>query len=161
VADWLTHVLIAYTVVELAGYHWEWIDDGYVTVGMAGALIPDVSKAYLVLGERGIESSLGVPFEWYGLHTVGGLVVLALAATLWFAGGVRRRVFGLLLLGGGTHLVLDSFIKEPTGHSYAALWPLTYHRVPSLGLYISTDVWPVLVAGLLAVAVRYVTPGDR
>lgn len=149
--DLLTHVLFAYALMTVAGHVWDWINGPFVAVGMAGALIPDVSKAYLVIDERWIEAWLGVPFEWYGLHTLGGVVVLSLAATLWFAESVRRHVFLALALGGGTHLLLDSFIKEPTGHSYAALWPITYHRIPSLGLYISTDLWPLFIAGLLAV----------
>jgi len=40
-----------------------------------------------------------------------------------------------------------------TGYSYAAFWPLTEYRLPAGGLYLSTDRWPALVAGLCAVLV--------
>lgn len=156
VPDLLSHVLFAYALVTLLGLRWKWLEGGYVTLGMAGALVPDLSKAYLVIDEDAVEAALAAPFEWYGLHTLGGVLVVTALVSLWVEQGVRRRAFAVCAFGGGTHLLLDSFIAEPTGYSYAALWPLTYHRVPSIGLYISTDIWPLGVAvgvALLAFAV--------
>lgn len=148
--DLLTHVLFAYATLTILSLRWSWLDGEHVTIGMVGALIPDLSKAYLLIDEESIEVLLGLPFEWYGIHTVGGVATIAALVALWCEREVMGRVLAAGVIGGLTHLLLDSFIKEPTGYSYAALWPLTYHRIPSAGLYISTDIWPIIVAGAIA-----------
>jgi|GEM_PF-1945190 hypothetical protein len=50
----LRHILFSYRAVTLLLPRWPWVDDRYVTLGMAGALAPDVSKAYMVIREDGI-----------------------------------------------------------------------------------------------------------
>lgn len=148
--DLLTHVLFAYSFATLLGQRVHWIEREYVTLFMAGALIPDVSKAYLVVGEATVKSVIGQPFEWYGIHTLGGILVVSALVATWVDWDEVKPVLLMAFGGGLSHLLLDSFIQEPTGYSYAALWPITYHRVPSAGLYISTDVWPVVAAACLA-----------
>jgi hypothetical protein len=72
------------------------------------------------------------------------------AATGWSVSRVAGT--GLLALGAATHLAADALLVKPTGHSYPVLWPLTRYHPPTPGLYLSTDPWPTIAAGLVAVA---------
>lgn len=150
--DLLSHVLVAFAVFRLASLRVRWLSTPYVTAAMAGAMLPDVSKVGLVVDSGDVAAVLGVPFDWFVIHTLGGVLVLAALGAIWVAPAHRRRAFGVVVAGAGTHLFLDALLMKPSGHSYAALWPLTAARLPTPGLYRSTDVWPTLTALLLAVA---------
>jgi hypothetical protein len=47
--DWLTHVLIAYSVCQLLSWRYVWFSPPYVAVAMGGALLPDASKLNLLI----------------------------------------------------------------------------------------------------------------
>jgi len=89
---------------------------------------------------------------------------VTLFGSLLFAPEYRRDVVVLVAIGAASHHVLDLGLMTSTGYSYAAFWPLTEYRLPAGGLYLSTDRWPALVAGLCAVLVwaleRRVGSGD-
>jgi hypothetical protein len=148
--DLLAHALIAYTLAMLLSWRYDWLAPAYVTVAMAGAFIPDLTKIRLLLPSVAVESLLGIPFDWGGLHTLGGsLVALAIGVVL-VASADRRRVAGLLGLGATSHLLADALLLSPSGRSYPVLWPLTYLHPPTPGLYLSTDPEPMLVAAVAA-----------
>lgn len=150
--DLLAHVLAAYAVFRLAGLRWKWITRPYVTVGMVGSIVPDVMKVGILVDDSSIENLLGLPFSWFPLHTAGGVLVSCAIGGLLVESGERRRVFGLLVAGAGTHLLLDGLLRKPTGRSDPLLWPLTWYRPPTPGLYLSTEAWPTAAALVFAVA---------
>jgi hypothetical protein len=148
--DLLAHVLLGYALARPLSTRSAWLDRPQVTVAMAGACIPDLAKAALVVPSSAVTAALGVPFEWFALHTLGGTLLVTLAGTLLVAGRWRRPVALLLGVGAGSHLLLDALLATPSGRSYAVLWPLTRLHPPTPGLYLSTDPWPTAAAALLA-----------
>lgn len=155
-ADLLTHVLVGYVLGTLLAFRYDWLDARYVTVVMLGALVPDLTKISLVIPDAVVEHTLGVPFSWFAVHTpVGSLVACAVGALL--AGDAhRKRVFALLLIGAASHHVLDAMLIKATGYSYALAWPVSAYVFPSPNLYLSSDQWPALVAGGVAVSLWFV-----
>ncbi|KYH25076.1 hypothetical protein HAPAU_28970 [Halalkalicoccus paucihalophilus] len=152
--DLLTHALVLYVVLTVASWRIEWLTPSFVTVGMMGAMIPDLTKIKLVVPSHRVESVLGVPFDWFALHTLGGSLVSVLIGAVLVPSRYRTRVFSLLALGATSHLLLDALLINPSGYSYALFWPLTGYHPPTPGLYLSTDRWPALAAGALAALVR-------
>lgn len=73
--DLLAHALIAYTICTLLSWRYGWITPTYVTVGMAGAFIPDLATIDLIVSGELVEEMLGIPFDWFALHTAGGTLV--------------------------------------------------------------------------------------
>lgn len=151
--DLLTHALVMYVVCTVVSWRVEWLTPSYVTVGMMGAMIPDLTKVKLVVSSHRVESVLGVPFDWFALHTLGGSLVSVLIGTVLVPHGYRTRVLSLLMLGAVSHLLLDALLIGPSGHSYALLWPLTGYHPPTPGLYLSTDRWPAVGTATLAALV--------
>lgn len=153
--DLLAHALIAYTVCTALAWRYEWISPAYVTVGMAGAFIPDMTKVGLVLSDAVVENVLGLPFSWGGIHTTGGALVGVAIGVVLVSREERRRVAALLGLGAATHLLADALLLKPTGHSNAVLWPLTRWHPPTPGLYLSTQPWPMITAAGVAAVIWY------
>lgn len=151
--DLLTHALVMYIAVTVASWRVEWLTPAYVTVAMMGAMIPDTTKIRLLMPSHRVESALGIPFDWFALHTLGGSLVSVLIGAVLVPQEYRTRVVSLLALGAASHLLLDALLVNPSGRSYALLWPLTAYHPPTPGLYLSTDRWPALVAGALAALV--------
>lgn len=151
VPDLLGHALLAYTVARLLSLRSQWLDGQYVTVVMAGAFVPDLTKVALLVPSEVVASALGVPFSWYALHTLGGATVSIAIGCLLVGPGHRRRVGALLSLGAASHLVADALLRTPTGRAGPLLWPVTRWHPPSPGLYLSTEPWPTLVFALTAV----------
>lgn len=155
--DLLTHVLVAYAVVTIGSWRYEAVTPSAVTVAMMGAMIPDLTKVALAAPSYRIEALLGVPFDWFALHTAGGSFVSVLIGTVLASRHNRTRVFLLLAFGAASHLLLDGFLVNPSGYSYAVFWPLTGYHPPTPGLYLSTDRWPALLAGTVAAMVWVIT----
>lgn len=153
--DLLTHVLIAYALGTALSLQYDWLTPEYVTVVMLGSVVPDLTKIYLVVPSYRIEAWLGIPFDWFAIHTVGGVLVATAVGALCTTRDHRRRVFGLLLVGALLHLVLDALLIKVSGHMEPMLWPLTSYRPPTPGLYLSSDRWTIAVAGAFAVLARY------
>ena len=65
----------------------------------------------------------------------------------------RRTLLLLLGVGAGSHLLADSLLLTPTGRSVQLIWPLSQDKVPSPGLYLSTQPEPMLVTGAIALLV--------
>lgn len=153
--DLLAHAFIAYAVCTTLAWRYDWISPAYVTVGMAGAFIPDMTKMVLVIPNAAVEQALGLPFDWSGVHTLGGAIVGVAIGVVLVSDRERRRVAALLALGAATHLVADALLLKPTGHSYAVLWPLTRWHPPTPGLYLSTQPWPMVVMAAVAAGTWY------
>lgn len=123
--DLLSHAFIAYTVCTLLALRYPWLTPEYVTVGMAGAFIPDLAKAELLIDNTIVGNLLGLPFDWSGLHTLGGAIVAVLVGVTLAKHEYRRRVAALLSIGAASHLVADALLRKASGHSYPILWPFT------------------------------------
>jgi len=153
VPDLLTHVLAGYTLATALRVRFDWLSPAYVTVCMAGGLLPDTAKLYLVVPDAAIATLLGVPFSWHVLHTLGGVVVGVSVGGVLARRADRLRVVGLLSLGAGSHLAADGLLLTGSGHSKPMLWPLVRVGLPTPGLYLSTEPTPLVVTGVAAVAV--------
>lgn len=153
--DLLSHAFIAYALCTLLALHYDWLTPQYVTIGMVGAFIPDLTKIDLIIGSNTIAAAIDAPFDWFALHTLGGVAVATLVGVVLATRTERRRVFALLALGAGSHLVADALLLKASGLSSPLLWPLTHAPIPTPGLYRSTDIWPSILTGLLALATWY------
>ena len=160
-ADLLTHVLAAYVLLTVAGWRVGWLEPRWVVVGMGGAAIPDLVKVERLVDEGVVQSALGVPFEYDPVSSLAGVLVVAGATTLFF-GQARRRVYGLLVAGGLSSLVLDGLRVYVDGSSSFWLYPLWW-RPPTPSLYVTADARVVVVAVAVSIGVfvvdRYVV-GD-
>lgn len=157
--DLLTHVLLAYAVLRIGGVAVDGVDGPVVVAGMAGAMTPDLTKIGILVNDAVVTDALGLPFSWFALHTVGGVAASAAIGAALVGAEHRRAAAGALLAGGASHLVIDGMLAKPGGVSDPLLWPLTWWRPPTPGLYRSTDVWPLLVAIGLAAAVWLANDG--
>ncbi|THE65158.1 metal-dependent hydrolase [Salinadaptatus halalkaliphilus] len=145
-ADVLTHVLAGYIIGSVLALSVDRIKTAHVTVVMVGAVVPDLAKIDLVLSETTVAATLGIPWNWTALHTLGGSIVMAGLCALVVDRRHRLLVFGLFLVGALSHHVLDLLLLTWDGRAYPVLWPLTGYRPPSGGLYMSSDRWPLLLA---------------
>lgn len=164
-AESLSHVLVAFALCTAAGWGIGWLDRRWVAVGMVGAILPDLNRIDLLLDDAAVEQALGVPFDWGGLHTLGGVLLLAAVGAVLFGRAYeRRRAFLLLVAGGSSHLVIDAVKAWADGSNGAYLYPLSWWRNPTPGWYVSADRHVVVVAVVVAGAVwlvdRYVNPAD-
>jgi hypothetical protein len=149
--DLFAHAVIGYCLGTALAFRYDWLTPAYVTVVMAGAFVPDLSKVYLLVPDAVVAETLGVPFSWFALHTLGGSAVAVLIGGGLVAGDERRRGLGLLSLGAGSHLVADALLLTPTGFSKPMWWPVAHVGLPSPGLYLSTEPTPLFVASAVAV----------
>lgn len=152
-ADLLTHVLVPYVVLTIASWRVGWLDRSWVVVAMAGAIIPDLVKLSLLVDASTIGSLLGVSFTYQAVSSLGGVVLLAAAGTLAFQRRLWPRVFGLLVFGGFTALLLDGMRKFATGTANPWLYPFLYDRIPTPNLYVTADTVVPLVAVTVAIGV--------
>lgn len=150
--DLLTHVLVAYALATALSWRYDWLTPAFVTAAMAGAMVPDMTKVAIVAHSFDVAAALGVPFDWFALHTLGGTAVSVLIGVVLVRSRFRRRAALALALGAATHLALDALLVKVTGHSYAVFWPLTAWHPPTPELLLSTDRWPAVLAAAVALA---------
>lgn len=155
--DGLAHVLFAYAACTALSWRYEWLTASYRTAGMAGGLIPDLSKLGLLVPAWRVGDALRLPFSWDALETGGAALVCVGLGAVFVVPDERRRTATVLGVGAATHLLTDALLAKPSGHSFAVAWPVTRYRPPTPGLYRSTDPGPTVVALALAVCVWGVT----
>lgn len=150
--DLLAHALLAYAIARVASLRYDWLTRPYVTAVMAGAFIPDIMKARLLVSSGEMSALLGMPFSWGGWMTLGGAVVFVLVGGLLVAPAVRQKAAIALAVGAASHLLSDALLINASGRSYPVFWPLTRWVPPTPGWYLSTEPRPTVVAALLALA---------
>jgi hypothetical protein len=150
VADLLTHVLAAYVLATLCSLRDARITPAATTAAMVGGLVPDLNRIELLLPATTVETTLGVPFAWDALLTVGGVAVAVALGTLLVPRRLRPMTAAMLSLGALSHFVLDYLLRFPSGHTHPYLWPLTAAGLPGPGLYLSSARWPAAVAVVVA-----------
>lgn len=150
--DLLSHVLFAYIVATLASVY-RHLTKAQVTACLFGAILPDVSKIGLFFDDDFIETIVG-PVDFLGWHTLVG-VGLSIAFLSLLVDEEERRITAFMLtVGALSHVGLDLLLRTSTGlTNYALFWPVSDYRPKTPGLYLSGDVWVVLVSLLLAVCV--------
>ncbi|PSP34449.1 hypothetical protein BRC64_00750 [Halobacteriales archaeon QH_10_67_22] len=149
--DLLTHVLVAYVLLTVAGWRVEAVDARWRAVGMGGAAIPDLGKVSLLVDGRTVEGLLGVPFSYGPLSTLTGVVLVSGVIAVAFGRRYRRRAFTFLLVGGVASLLGDALRLTVNGRAGPLLYPLSWWRPPAPGLYVSSD--PRVLAFVLVAAV--------
>ena len=158
-ADLLTHALVAYSLAVVLSWRYPWIKPYHVTAAMVGATLPDLTRIGLIL-DPGVIESYGVPFSWTSLHTpVGGMLVVGVLVLLVDC-SYRREVFLFLSLGLATHLILDIFLISVTGRTYALFYPISMYRAYAPGFYLSTQVLPAMITGVIASLVTKFGPQE-
>jgi len=153
-ADLLTHVLAAYVLLTVASWRIDAVRHRWIPVGMGGAAIPDLVKIRMLVDPDVVGNTLGVPFAYSPVSTLGGVLLIAGAITLAFERRYWRRAYMFLLVGGTTSLVLDGLRAFADGSAGTWLYPFTWWRPPTPSLYVTSDP-RVAVAGVLAAAVVY------
>ena len=163
-AEWLTHILIAYALFTTMSWIIDWIDYSWVAVGMVGSILPDLSRIRLAVSDELMTSILGVPFNWDGLHTIGGIIVLSAIGALLFKTSRQQRCgFVILVSGAVSHLVVDLPQQYADGYMLTNyyLFPLPPWRPPTPGWYVSADRWVVIIALAIALIVFLVDHGRK
>jgi hypothetical protein len=160
-AELLSHVLFAFGLFTIVGWAVDWLDRKWVAVGAVGSLFPDLNRLGLLIDEYTVSQMLGIPFDWGGLSTLGGVVLLAAVGAVLF--DTRREQlggFGLLVAGGVSHLLVDGVKQWADGAGGTPLYPLSWWRPPTPGLYVSSGRWVLGVAVVFGLIVflldRYV-----
>lgn len=123
--DLFSHACLTYSICMLLSWRYNWLTPSYMTVGMAGAFVPDLAKADLVADSATVAATLNRPFSWFVIHTLGGTVVGVLIGATVAASEERRHGFALLSVGAASHLLSDTLLLKASGRSHAVLWPLT------------------------------------
>ncbi|QLG48928.1 metal-dependent hydrolase [Natrinema halophilum] len=155
-ADLLSHVLLAYAGCTVAGWYRP-IPDRWVSVVMIGAILPDLNRVTLLVTNETLETTLGVPFDFGALSTLGGAIFLAGVGAIVVVDR-HRLAFVALFAGALSHLLIDGLKAYADGLAGPWLYPLTWARHPTPSLYVSSD--PAVLA--LAVTVAAVVTGiDR
>lgn len=151
-ADLLTHILLPYVILTVASWQFEWLTKRWVIIGMAGAAIPDLVKINIVLDSSVIESLLGMPFSYAPISSLGGVLIIAAAITVFFQ-KQRRQVFVFLVFGGLTSLVVDGLRVFADGQSGFWLYPFTWVRPPTPSLYVTSDIRVPVAAVMVSTVV--------
>jgi len=155
-AEWVTHVCLAYALFTVAGWYVDWLDDKWIAVGIIGSILPDLNRLRLLVSGDTITAVTGIPFAWGGLNSLGGALLLsAIGAMLFTTTSQQRRGFLLLFSGALSHLLVDLPQPYADGRmlTNVYLFPLPAWRPPTPGWYVSADRWVVGIALTVAVAV--------
>ncbi|MEN4006440.1 MAG: hypothetical protein PQ964_03685 [Methanobacteriaceae archaeon] len=59
--DWITHILVAWTICTVLGFKFKQFNPANTAICMVGALIPDVYKIVIPLEYLGIDASTLLP----------------------------------------------------------------------------------------------------
>lgn len=141
--DWITHIAVAYLITLLFGIR------RYRSLVLFGALIPDISKSFipfLILGfDDGNLNNFFAPF-----HTVFGVLLTSALTSTFFKLQWRRACF-LILIGAGSHLLLDILVW-PYGSKIWSFWPLLTIQ-GEVGFIWPDSILPAVISSLICVIV--------
>lgn len=117
--DWITHVLVAWTICTVLSFKFKQFNPANTAICMAGALIPDVYKIVIPLEYLGIYAGNYIaPF-----HMPVGSLIIASIFSLFFK--EQKIVLLFLLLGVLTHYMLDLLLTNLSGGIYL-LYPFSW-----------------------------------
>lgn len=150
-AELLTHVLVPYVLLTVAGWRWR-LDRRWLPVAMGGAAMPDLSKVDLVVDSTVVESAVCHGFTWSPISSLGGVLVIGAGIALLFGDGFRRRAYAALLFGAISALLVDGMRMFADGRSNFWLYPI-YWRPPTPNLYVTSDNRVTILAVSVALVV--------
>lgn len=159
-ADLLTQILVLYVLLTVASWHFDWLTKRWVVIGMAGSAIPDLVKIGIFVENEMIESVIGLPFSYAPISSLGGVLVIALAITVFFE-RERVQVYAFLVFGGVVALITDGLRVYADGHSGHYLYPFTWWRPPTPSLYVTSDVRILVIALVGSVIVFSIDQWNR
>jgi len=143
--DWLTYVISAWVLCEvayLAGFR-----DArrYIGAAALGVVLPDLVKLFFLMKTLTDVDliAFSVPFA----TPVGAMLVVGLFS-LFFQRGETRGVLPFMVAGTAVHLVWDLTL-HPYGGGTLLYFPLSFQQY-SLGLIWSDSILPLLIIGLCA-----------
>ncbi len=117
--DWITHVLVAWTLATLLGFKFKEFSQRNAAIVILGALIPDLYKIYLLMpliGDQILNFVLPV-------HMPIGSLLIAGIISLFFT--EIRKAFFFLILGISTHYILDLLLISS---GLELLYPISLFR---------------------------------
>lgn len=143
--DWVAHLLLGGCIAKVSG-----VRRGY-TLLLLGAVLPDFSKISLVFGFFfDGETMLRIMSVFCVMHTFFGVVLLSVLLSPLFVFPKRFSIV-LLLIGGFSHLLLDSLLN-PFGGDYWFLWPFTKPYLRT-GFFWADSPLPALMLGFFVLFV--------
>lgn len=144
--DWLTHILVAWSLCTILGFRYKEFNSGNTAIATLGALLPDAVKIVIPIQFlTGYDLSVMVaPF-----HMPVGSFILAVMCSLLFK--EKKTVFLFLLLGILTHFGLDLLMTYYSGGTYL-LFPLNWSQW-QIGFISTVDYKISLLAIVVAIFV--------
>ncbi|WP_414468866.1 metal-dependent hydrolase [Methanobacterium sp. ACI-7] len=138
--DWITHVLVAWTLTTVLGFRYKKFSQPNAAIVMLGALIPDIYKINL------LSDQLGLYFNDFltPIHLPIGSLLIAALFSLFFSN--RKSIFLFLIMGIATHYMLDLLLFSGGMAIFYPLNPLKFQ----IGIISITDFNITLISIILA-----------
>lgn len=138
--DWITHVLVAWTLTTILGFRFKQFSQPNSAIVMLGALIPDIYKINLLSDQFGIYlHDFLTP-----IHLPIGSILIAALFSLFFSN--RKSIFLFLIMGIVTHYMLDLLLFSGGMAIFYPLNPLKFQ----IGIISITDLNITLISIILA-----------
>ncbi len=147
--DWLTHILVAWTLCTILGFRFKTFNPPNIAICMVGALIPDIVKISIPLTFFGYYSYYLIA----ALHTPAGSTIIASIISMFFK--EKKLIFGLLLLGAGTHFLMDLLLND-IGAGIYLFYPLSW-SFWQIGLFSNTDYLITIISTVVALTVYFIS----
>jgi len=137
-AELLSTVLLTYSVFTISSWWINSLDQRWIVVAMGGAALPDLVKIDLLVDARVIEQTVGLPFSYTPVASIGGVAVVAGIVAMLFDPQWRRQAYATLLAAGSFSLLIDGVRIYADGYANYYLYPI-WIRPPTPGLFVSAD----------------------
>jgi len=137
-AELLSTVLLTYSVFTIGSWWIDGLDRRWIVVAMGGAAIPDLVKVDLLVDARVIEQTVGLPFSYTPVASIGGVAVVAGIVAMLFGTQWRRQAYAILFAAGGFSLLIDGARVYADGYANFYLYPV-WIRPPTPELFVSAD----------------------
>jgi hypothetical protein len=142
--DWITHVLVAWTLTTILGFRFKQFSQSNSAIVILGALIPDIYKIYLLFDVVGLQLIL-IPIHLPVFSLLlGGLITLLFER--------KKLIFSLLTLGIFTHYALDMLLFS---EGIAILYPFSPIKW-QIGIISVTDYNITILSIIVAILVYFI-----
>lgn len=147
-ADWLTHILLAWTAIEIISLRYPKIED-YRIFALVGAVLPDIGNFTMFLGESGAQLSS----YFFPLHAPLGIILLIIPISLAMK-KEEKTIFYLLTFGAMLHITTDFFITTLTG-KVPLLFPFSF-ELYGINIFLQGG-WNFLIMAIILAITSTVT----
>lgn len=143
-ADWLTHVLIAWSAVEVISLGFPEARR-FRGIALIGAIVPDLNNFTLFMGETGTRiSQFLVPVQ-----TPVGVILVILVLMFLVREESRKVTLALLALGAYLHVAADFLIRTLNG-KVILFFPFSFDLY-GFGIFEQGGLVFPLIAGTMAI----------